>query len=263
MEARRPPFADAAPLRHGSRASFAGPRPSMISRLAASDTRILRQAWHRPCDRAHGTFFTPLAPFGPRRCCPRRQPLGESMHTLHTDRLILRPFTAADLDAIYAILSRPDVWQYDPGKPRTLDETRALLARWIADYEHHGFGRFAVVLRDTGTIIGYCGLQWLLLDHGVYKSPEVELFYALAPEYWGQGYITEAAQAVIRFAFTEIKLKRIVSTALSANTRSLDVMRRLDMHVIRDPFDPDWIVGIIDNPAVEVRTPELASVHSR
>jgi ribosomal-protein-alanine N-acetyltransferase len=209
-----------------------------------------------------GLFSLPLRHSGHAAAARAANPLGESMNTLYTDRLILRPFTAADLEAIYAILNRPDVWLYDPGKPRTLDETRDLLARWIADYDLHGFGRFAVVLRDTGTIIGYCGLQWLLLDHGVYKSPEVELFYALAPEYWGQGYITEAAQAVIRFAFTDIKLRRIVSTALSANTRSLSVMRRLEMHVIRDPFDPDWIVGIIDNPVVEVPTPKLVSVHS-
>jgi ribosomal-protein-alanine N-acetyltransferase len=185
------------------------------------------------------------------------------MKIIETERLLLRPFIAADLDAIYAVLSRPAVWQYDPGKPRTLDETHMVLARWIADYELHGFGRFAVVLKETGAIIGYCGLQWLLLDHGVYKSPEVEIFYALAPEYWGHGYITEAAQAVIEFAFTEIKLKRIVATALGDNTRSISVMRRLGMRVARDPFEQDWIVGIIENPVVAERAPTLitASVH--
>lgn len=180
------------------------------------------------------------------------------MITIETERLLLRPFTADDLHAIYAVLSRRAVWQYDPGKPRSLDETRTLLDRWIADYEHLGFGRFAVVLKETGAIIGYCGLQWLLLDHGVYKSPEVEIFYALTPEYWGQGFITEAAQAVIQFAFSEIKLKRIVSTALGDNTRSIGVMRRLGMRVARDPFEQDWIVGIIENPLVATPTPALA-----
>ncbi len=185
------------------------------------------------------------------------------MRTIQTERLILRPFTTDDLDAIYGVLSRPAVWQYDPGKPRTFDETSDVLQRWIADYEHHGFGRFAVVQRETNEIIGYCGLQWLLLDHGLYKSPEVEIFYALAPEYWGRGYMTEAAQAVIRFAFEDLKLKRIVSTALSANERSLGVMRRVGMRVERDLIDRDWNVGIIENPLVAERAPELISAYSR
>src|SRR6185437_8555515 len=83
------------------------------------------------------------------------------MQTIETDRLLLRPFTGGDLDAIYSVLNRPAVWQYDPGKPRSYDETRDVVQRWIADFEHHGFGRFAVVLRETDTLIGYCGLQWL------------------------------------------------------------------------------------------------------
>ncbi len=197
------------------------------------------------------------------RHCPAHMRGIVHMRTIQTERLILRPFTTDDLDAIYGVLSRPAVWQYDPGKPRTFDETSDVLQRWIADYEHHGFGRFAVVQRETNEIIGYCGLQWLLLDHGLYKSPEVEIFYALAPEYWGRGYMTEAAQAVIRFAFEDLKLKRIVSTALSANERSLGVMRRVGMRVERDLIDRDWNVGIIENPLVAERAPELISAYSR
>lgn len=181
------------------------------------------------------------------------------MTTLTTERLLLRPFTADDLAAIYAVLSRSEVWQYDPGKPRSYNETREVLQRWIDEFDQHGFGRFAIINQADGTLIGYCGLQWLLLDHGIYKSPEVEIFYALSPEYWGQGYITEAAKAVIHFAFTDLKLKRIVSTAVGANQRSLGVMRRVGMRVERDPFDPEWVVGIVDNPAIVVDAPSLVS----
>ncbi len=75
--------------------------------------------------------------------------------------------------------------------------------------------------------------------------------------------MTEAAQAVIRFAFEDLKLKRIVSTALSANERSLGVMRRVGMRVERDLIDRDWNVGIIENPLVAERAPELISAYSR
>jgi RimJ/RimL family protein N-acetyltransferase len=182
---------------------------------------------------------------------------------LETARLTLRPFTGDDLDAIYAVLSRPEVWRYDPGRPRSHADTQGMLNQWISDAQRDGFGRYAVVLRETGEVIGYSGLQWLLLDHGIYKSPEVELFYALAPEFWGQGYITEAAQAIIHFAFDDVKLRRVVSTAIGPNARSMSVMRRVGMQVITDPFEPDWVVGIIDNPAVEARTPVLATSITR
>ena len=184
------------------------------------------------------------------------------MKTIETERLLLRPFTTADLDAIYAVLSRREVWQYDPGKPRTYEETREVLQRWIDDFDHHGFGRFAILNKADGTLIGYCGLQWLLLDHGIYKSPEVEIFYALSPEVWGQGYITEAAKAVIGFAFTDLKLRRIVSTAVGENRRSMGVMRRIGMRVERDPFDQDWILGLIDNPSIEAFAPLLVTTQS-
>jgi ribosomal-protein-alanine N-acetyltransferase len=185
------------------------------------------------------------------------------MKTITTERLILRPFTTEDLAAIYAVLSRPEVWEYDPGKPRSYAETREVLQHWIDETERHSFGRFAVVQRSDNSLIGYCGLQWLLLDHGVYKSPEVELFYALMPEHWGQGYITEAAKAVIQFAFADLKLKRVVSTAIGGNQRSMGVMQRVGMRVERDPFDPDWVVGVIDNPYVEANAPALVASQGR
>jgi ribosomal-protein-alanine N-acetyltransferase len=185
------------------------------------------------------------------------------MKAIETGRLLLRPFTTDDLDAIHTVLSYPDVWKYDPGKPRTLAETGQTLAFWITEYQRHGFGRFAVIQKATNQLIGYCGLQWLLLDHGVYKQPEVELFYALDPAFWGQGYITESAQAVIRFGFDELKLRRIVSTAIGGNHRSVKVMRRVGMRVERDPFDPDWIVGVIDNANVDAQAPALTLAGSR
>lgn len=179
------------------------------------------------------------------------------MKIIATDRLILRPFTANDLDALFAVLNRPEVWQYDPGRPRTMSETGETLAIWINEYTRHGFGRFAVIEKASGKLIGYCGLQWLLLDHGLYKSPEVELFYALDPAFWGKGYITEAARAMIGFGFADLKLKRIVSTAVGANERSVNVMRRVGMRVERDPFDPDWIVGVVENTAIDTHAPSL------
>lgn len=179
-------------------------------------------------------------------------------NVLETQHLILRPFIPNDLDELYSVLNQPEVWQYDPGRPRSFAQTEHTLNFWINDYERHGFGRLAVIEKDTGKLIGYCGLQWLLLDHGIFKSPEVELFYALSPEYWGKGYMTEAAEAVVHFAFEQLKLKRVVSTAVGPNHRSLGVMKRIGMRIDRDPFDPEWVVGVIESLPITSTTPTFA-----
>jgi RimJ/RimL family protein N-acetyltransferase len=172
------------------------------------------------------------------------------MSMIETERLILRPFVMADLDALHRIVSHPDVWQYDPGYERSRDETRALLVFRIGELQRHGIGRLAVTLKQTGALIGYCGLQLCLVDYPTYTTPEIELFYGLAREHWGQGLITEAAHALVAHGFETQKLRRIVSCARGANTRSIGVMHRVGMRVEADPGDPEHrVMGVIERVA--------------
>ncbi len=179
------------------------------------------------------------------------------MKQLETERLILRPFQDNDLDRIYAILSHPDIWVHDPGRPRTFEETRSFLIFRDGAYHNARFGQMAVIRKSDEAIIGYCGLQLLLLDHGIFKSPEVEMFFALDRAEWGQGYISEAGHEIIRYGFEDLRLRRIVSTAAIENRRSINLMRRLGMHLVSDPFEPEWVVGSIENPLLcdEATTP--------
>jgi RimJ/RimL family protein N-acetyltransferase len=172
------------------------------------------------------------------------------MHVVvETERLILRTHTMADLDAMHALTSHPDVWRFDPGRQRTLDETRAILVWRIMEYERRGLGRLALVHKASGRLIGYCGLQLCLLDECYpLTTPEIEFFYGLARDHWGQGLITEAGRELIRYGFEELKLRRIISSALSGNQRSINVMRRVGMRIEICPCDADWVVGAIDNP---------------
>ena len=83
-------------------------------------------------------------------------------------------------------------------------------------------------------------------------TPEVGLFWALFPEHWGNGYASEAAAAMVLYAFRELRLRRIVATTEHNNTRSINVMRRLGMRIERNPqADPPWLqtVGVLNNPA--------------
>jgi [ribosomal protein S5]-alanine N-acetyltransferase len=172
------------------------------------------------------------------------------MHVvLETERLILRTHTMADLDAMHAITSHPDVWRFDPGRQRTIDETRVLLVWRMMEYERRGIGRLALVEKASGQLIGYCGLQLCLLEACyALNTPEIEFFYGLMRNRWGQGLMTEAGHALIGYGFEELKLKRIISSALSGNERSINVMRRVGMRIETCPCDAEWVVGTIDNP---------------
>jgi RimJ/RimL family protein N-acetyltransferase len=178
------------------------------------------------------------------------------MLTLETERLTLRPWTLADLAAKHAMDQHPDIYRYNgfvrredgTQRARTLEETRWHLERRIAEFELQGFGQLALELKPAGTFVGWAGLQFYLLDHGEYSTPEIELFYGLARAYWGQGLATEAGKALIRYGFETLKLPRITSVASRENMPSASVMRRVGMTVGDHPTDAGEVLGVIENP---------------
>jgi len=81
-------------------------------------------------------------------------------------------------------------------------------------------------------------------------TTEFGLYYALSPAYQRQGYATEAARGMIRYAFNTLRLKRIVATTTYDNVASMGVMRKLGMRIEKNPYpDPPWlqVVGILEN----------------
>ncbi|WIG58005.1 MAG: hypothetical protein OJF49_000750 [Ktedonobacterales bacterium] len=172
----------------------------------------------------------------------------ESLRLIQTERLLLRPFTLDDLERTHALFDRhPDVWRFDGRYPRSLEQRRRLLLWRIAELEYGGIGALAVALRETGELIGQVGLQFWLCERTDGAMPEVELFYKFGRDYWGQGYATEAARALIFYAFTDLKLKRIVSTAARDNAHSVNLLRRVGMTISDDPTHPGDILGTLEN----------------
>jgi RimJ/RimL family protein N-acetyltransferase len=142
---------------------------------------------------------------------------------LETPRLLLRPFGAGDAVLVHKIYSDPDVMRYVATGPMAdIAITERLLADYTAHQVRHGYSFWAVIERESGTLIG---------DAGLYRTPvgEVELGYTLGTAWWGLGYATEAAARWLTFAFTELEVDEVVALAEPANTGSLHVLEKLGM----------------------------------
>ena len=121
-------------------------------------------------------------------------------------------------------------------KRLTAEESDVLadrIQKWLAE---HGFGLFAAELRETGSFIGFVGLSAPAFES--HFTPCVEIGWRLAREFWGSGYATEGAYAVLRLAFMSLELPEVVSFTAALNERSRRVMERLEMvRNTKDDFD--------------------------
>ena len=141
-----------------------------------------------------------------------------------TARLVISELTREDGELMLAILNDPDFIRNvaDRGV-RTVEQAQDYLEQGtIASYRQHGFGMYKVALKD-GSAIGLCGLvKRDFLD-------DVDIGYAYLPEYRGQGYALEAAQAVMDFAREGLGLQRIVAIVSPENDRSVALLEKLGM----------------------------------
>ncbi len=129
-----------------------------------------------------------------------------------------------DLDDLMLIFGDPDVMKYmgiEAGTTMTREEAYAILGKMIGFWEGHGFGRWAVLNKENGKLIGLCGLRLL--------EGTPELFYAFSKPYWGKGLATEAARAILRYGFEELRFERIVAVTRHANRVSINVMKKIGM----------------------------------
>ncbi len=159
------------------------------------------------------------------------------MTALVTPRLVLRQWRDDDIAPFAAICADPAVMAHiGNGQPRTEEETAASVARMRETWDRHGFGIF-VVERDE-RLIGFCGLA--VPDFLPEILPCVEVGWRLAHSEWGQGLASEAARAVLDWAFGELSLERIVAVIAVANAPSLRLAERLGMQRERRTVIPRY-----------------------
>ena len=164
-------------------------------------------------------------PYGCAANRPRRLARHDPDVELITSRLHLRPFTAADREAIHAVYSDPEVMRYvGHGAHRSMTETARALRVYADILAAHGYSFLAVVERETGLVVGDAGLNPL---GG--RGPDVELGYTVARAAWGRGYATEVGRALVEHAFTALDVPRVVAQVEPANAASRHVLEKLGM----------------------------------
>ena len=170
--------------------------------------------------------------------------------TLRTDRLRLRPFTGADADALFALHSNAHVLRYWDSPPWS-EPARA--DRFIEACERmakEGSGaRLAVDRVSDNAFIGWCGLtQW----NPDYRSASMGYCYGEAA--WGHGYATEAARAVLQWAFDTLDLNRVQAEADTRNGASARVLEKLGFLlegtlredcIVNGDVSDSWVYGLL------------------
>lgn len=142
---------------------------------------------------------------------------------LETKRLILRPMLETDFDALYLIFTDPKVMAAFDHPPFTPEQMQRWLRRNLDHQSEFGYGLFSIILKETGELIGDCGLEQM--D----DMNAAELGYDLRSDFWDQGYATEAAVAVRDYAFNVLGLPHLISLIRAGNLASKQVAEKVGM----------------------------------
>lgn len=156
------------------------------------------------------------------------------MTCFNTDRLQVRHLTPDDLDGLAALCADPLAMQYmDDGELLTRDECDKWIDTCQKKYKDRGYGTSAIIEKSSGNFAGFCG---------VIRAPENdfdEIIYALGQPYWGKGYATEVARAMLAYVFEISELDVIYATIDPANLVSQKMMPKLNMPLLEDRKNDD------------------------
>jgi RimJ/RimL family protein N-acetyltransferase len=157
---------------------------------------------------------------------------------IETERLLLRPFVAEDFDAVFAMQSRPDVARYLYWDARDEEEVRDALEKKVAGTAIRSEGDavfLAAVLTSTGELVGDMVLHLLSQEHST-----AEIGFIVHPDHQGHGYATEAARPLLKLAFEDVRVHRVIGRVEPRNVGSARVLEKLGMrheaHLIENEF---------------------------
>ena len=145
-----------------------------------------------------------------------------------TARLVLREFLIDDWPDVLGYQRDPRYLRFYPWTDRTEADVRDLVKMFLdqqGDQPRRKF-QLAITLPGSGRLIGTCGIR-----RKQENDLEADIGYELAPDYWGKGYATEAALAIVEFGFRELELHRVSSWCIAENAASSRVLERVGLRL--------------------------------
>ena len=138
---------------------------------------------------------------------------------LKTKRLIIRPYTIEDAKEAFALFNDIAVMEFIPsGTDKVPNDTVNRVIKYISHYNTYGFSKYVILEKNTNRLIGDCGICRI-------ENTDInELGYRIKKEFWNQGFATEAAIAVIDYAFKFLKFREIHAIVESKNIKSVYIL---------------------------------------
>jgi len=178
-----------------------------------------------------------------------------SQTVLQTERLVLRPFCASDLQDLYDYASVAGVGEKAGWKHHeSLEESKRILDMFIEEKK-----TFALVSKETGCVIGSLGIEegGHLANQGELKNRLVrEIGYVLAQPYWGQGLMKEAVDKVIEYCFTRTPIDTLLCSHFIDNHRSQRVIEKCGFHYLCDTLFDSPVFGKINSKTYIIKKEE-------
>ncbi|EOG8710404.1 TPA: GNAT family N-acetyltransferase [Bacillus paranthracis] len=153
----------------------------------------------------------------------------EEKEVICTKRLFMRKPSIEYVDQFYNILKKEPVGKWlAKSRGMSKEEANDYIRNLILHWEQYNFGVWLLFNSETGKLLGHCGLR------KVDETDEIEIMYLLDPEYWGNGYASEAAKASIQYAKEMMNEKRIIARVKVENENSKKLLRNLGFTYTHD-----------------------------
>jgi ribosomal-protein-alanine N-acetyltransferase len=149
--------------------------------------------------------------------------------TLETKRLLLRPLELSDASAMFELDNNPNVHKYLGNNPvQSIDECHDYIENIRNQYINNGTGRFAIVLKETGEVIGWAGIKFITEPENNHNN-FYDIGYRLQEKHWRKGYALEAAIAWLDYGFKEMKIPTMYASAHVDNLGSNTILKKIGM----------------------------------
>ncbi len=145
---------------------------------------------------------------------------------LQTPRLLLRELNIKDAQNFYELNRNPNVIKFTGDLPFDSVSAAEKFLKNYKDYEKNGFGRWAVIEKESGEFLGWCGLK--------FDGKETDIGFRFFEEHWNKGFATESAKACLEYGFEELGLAEIIGRAMKENLGSVKVLEKIGLKFIKE-----------------------------